>query len=167
MDIAIRSVGKVSGHSEAPFSAGDIVWSYLYRTKEGFIDRLDILEEERDDVQLEGAVICRWSQQIKEKETSEAEEKRAALQSADEIFLSLFEEPVDGGDEGLVDETRDRLKFFLALQLERKRILKRLGGQRFRHMPTKRELTVPELEISPELITAFQEEISLMGSMPG
>ncbi|MEX0326757.1 MAG: hypothetical protein AB3N33_11790 [Puniceicoccaceae bacterium] len=167
MDIAIRSVGKLSGYSETPFHAGDVVWSYLYRTPEGFIDRLDILEQERDEVELEGAVICRWSQQIKEKGVTEAEEKRSALQSADEIFLSLFEEPAEAGEAGLVDETRDRLKFFLALQLERKRILKRLGGQRFRHMPTKRELTVPDMEITPELISAFQEEISLMGGVPG
>ena len=166
MDIAIRSVGKNSGISETPFHPGDIVWSYLYRTGEGFIDRLDILEGEREQLQLEGPVICRWSQRIKEKGVSEAEEKRSALQSADEVFLSLFEEGQEPAEEGLVDETRERLKFFLALQLERKRILKRLGGRRFRHMPTKRELTVPDMEITPELITAFQEEISLMG-LPG
>lgn len=163
MDIAIRPVGKTSGLSETPFHPGDVVWSYLYRTSEGFIDRLDILEEERDQLELEGPVICRWSQQIKEKEVSEAEERRSALQSADEVFLSLFEEPGESEEAPMVDAARDRLKFFLALQLERKRILKPLGGRRFRHMPTKRELTVPDLEISPELIAGFQEEISLMG----
>jgi hypothetical protein len=117
MDIAIRSVGEVSGLTENPFTPGDTVWSYLYRTTDGYIERLDILSTEKDQLELEGTVICRWSQLIKEKGVTEAEERRAALQSADEG-----------------------------------------------HMPTKRELPVPDMEITPELIAGFQNEISLMGS---
>jgi hypothetical protein len=165
MDIAIRSVGEVSGRSERTFVPGDTVWSYLYRSAEGFIERLDIHSDEREGLELEGPVICRWSQLIKEKDVSEAEERRAALQSADEVFLSLFEENEDGEEQDAAAlEARERLKFFLALQLERKRILKPLGGRLFRHMPTKRELKVSDMAITPELIAAFQDEISLMGN---
>ena len=108
------------------------------------------LEAEQEERQREGAVSCRWSQWVKEKGITEAEERRAALQSADEVFLSLFEEQPEDGEDSNATEARERLKFFIALQLERKRILKPLGGRRFRHMPTKRELTVPDLEITPE-----------------
>ena len=164
MDIAIRSVGEVSGISEEAFSPGDTVWSYLFRGPDGLIERLDILDQEREQLELENPVICKWSQRIKEKGLSEADERRAALQSADEVFLSLFEEDSEQADDQPVEEARDRLKFFLALQLERKRILKPLGSRRFRHMPTKRELTVPDMAITPELVTSFQQEISLMGA---
>lgn len=162
MDIAIRSVAEVSGVSGEPFTPGDRVWSFLYRTSDGQIDRMDCLSAEREGLSLEGGVICSWEHRIKEKQASEADERRAALQSADEVFLSLFEE-LEGSEDSMVDEARDRLKFFLALQLERKRVLKPLGNRRFRHMPTKREITVPDLEISPELLIQFQQEIELMG----
>lgn len=166
MDIAIRSVDEVSGISGKAFAPGDLVWSYLFRTTEGFIDRMDVLESEKEGLDLPGPVVCSWGQRIKEKLASEADEKRAALQSADEVFLSLFEEVGEQDEEGLVDEARDRLKFFLALQLERKRLLKPLGNRRFRHMPTKREITVPDLEITPQLLAQFQEEIALMSGGP-
>lgn len=166
MDIAIRSVGEASGHSGNAFVPGDRVWSYLYRSPEGLIERLDVLEAERDQLPFEGGVICCWSQLIKEKGVSEAEERRAALQSADEVFLSLFEaDEAEAADEE-TSGARDRLKFFLALQLERKRVLKPLGGRRYRHMPTKRELVVPDMEITGELIASFQDEIASMGVSP-
>jgi hypothetical protein len=165
MDIAIRSVSEESAISRETFAPGDSVWSYLYRSAEGLIERMDILESEKEELDLQGQVICKWSQRIKEKGITEAEERRAALQSADEVFLSLFEEDPEGEEPGeAVLKARERLKFFLALQLERKRVLKPLGGRRFRHMPTKRELKVPDLEITPELIAEFQEEISFMGT---
>jgi hypothetical protein len=166
MDIAIRSVGEASGQSGTAFVPGDCVWSYLYRSPEGLIERLDVLDGELEQLQLEGSVICRWSQRIKEKGVSEAEERRAALQSADDVFLSLFETEDSEEDEEGVAAARDRLKFFLALQLERKRILKPLGGRRFRHMPTKRELVVPDMAITGELIASFQDEIAQMGVSP-
>ena len=165
MDIAIRAVDDVSALSGQAFAPGDTVWSYLYRTPEGQLERVDVLESERDQLQPEGLVVCKWSQRIKEREASEADERRAALQSTDEIFLSLFEEQPEPETEDSLGEARDRLKFFLALQLERKRILKPLGGRRYRHMPTKREFVIPDLEITPELVAGFQKEISLMGSV--
>ncbi len=166
MDIAIRSVDQVSAVSGEAFAAGDRVWSFLLRTPEGFIDRMDILEAEREGLELPGPVVCCWSQRIKDRETTQAEERKAALQSAEDVFLSLYEDVGESEGEVSVDEARDRLKFFLALQLERKRILKPLGGRRFRHMPTKRELIVPDLEITPELVLQFQEEIALMSGDP-
>ncbi len=161
MDIAIRSVDKVSALSGAEFVPGDLAWSYLYRSPEGILERVDILDGEQEQLELEGPVVCRWSHRIKDRETSEAEEKRAALQSADEVFLSLFEET--GEEDPAAAESRERLKFFLALQLQRKRILRPLGGRRFKHMPSGRELTVPDLEITPELLAGFQGEIGHMG----
>jgi hypothetical protein len=163
MEISIRSVDAVSALSGNPFTPGDRVWSYLLRTTDGQLERMDILDNEREQLQPEGQIVCKWSHRIKDRDSSESEARRAALQSAEEVFLSLFEDLPGGEDTGDVEDTRARLKFFLALQLQRKRILKPLGKGRFKHMPTGRELMVPEIEITPELIAVFQQEIALMG----
>lgn len=164
MEISIRSVGDSSGVSRKAFAPGDRVWSYLYRTPEGYLDRVDILEPERDELALDGPIICKWSHVIKEREATEAALRRVALQSADEVFLSLFDEGQEAGDPTPEREaSRQRLKFFLALQLERKRILKPLGARTYRHVPTGREIRIPELEITPELISEFRQELSMMG----
>lgn len=145
---------------------GNTVRSYLYRNEEGMIERVDVLDANRDRLAIPGNVICSWGHRIKDREATEAEEKRAALQSADDIFLSLYEDTPADEDE-LLEEARDRLKFFLALQLERKRVLKPLGKRKFKHMPSKREFVVPDMAITPELITRFEKEISLMSGGQG
>jgi len=163
MDISIRSVDEASALSGEPFVPGDLVWSYLYRGADGQLERMDIHEREREQLQLAGPVVCRWSQRIKDKGVTEAEERRAALQSADEVFLSLFDDIPEGEDDPAAAEARERLKFFLALQLERKRVLKPLGSRRYKHMPTGRELSVPDREITADLLASFQKEIGQMG----
>lgn len=142
----------VSGQTFVP---GDRVWSVLYRPVEGGIERADVLDDERDQLRLEGEVLCQWGHRIKEPEVSEAEERRAALQSREEIFLSLYE-AAEGDVEEMpeVRETRDRMKFFLSLELERKRILRPLGRGRYRHVASKRELVVPQLELTPDLVAS-------------
>ena len=165
MDIAIRSVGEVSAVSGEEFRPGDRVWSCLFRTAEGLVERLDVLESERDELEIGERVLCKWSHTIKPRVESEADARRAALESADDVFLSLFEDPKTDEGEAELGETRDRLKFFLALQLERKRVLKPLGNRRFRHVPTGREVSVPEIPVTQDLVRAFEKEISLMGNV--
>jgi hypothetical protein len=167
MEIPIRSVGERSALSEKPFVPGDRVWSYLYRAADGALERVDVLDAERDELNLEGGILCKWSQVIKARGVSEAEVRQAALKSTDDIFLSLYDEVGEEADDSPgARETRDRLKFFLALQLERKRVLKPLGRGRYRHMPSKRELMVPQLELTPELVTAHLKAEGLMAAEP-
>lgn len=164
MDISFRSVGDISALSGKAFEPGDTVWSCLFRRGDGELERLDVLQAERTSLQPEGQVICQWGHRIRPRQISEAEEKRAALQSAEDIFLSLYESDEDTGDASdAAGATRDRLKFFLALQLERKRVLRGLGGGRYRHVASGRDLEVPQLEITPGLLQQFNEEIALMG----
>jgi hypothetical protein len=152
MEFSIRPVAEVSAVSGKAFAPGDRVWSCLYRGEDGALGRLDALEEERDGLELPEAVLCQWSHRIREPALTEADQRRADLQSAEEVFLSLYEETEA---ETADDPARDQLKFFLALQLERKRILRPLGGGRYRHMPSRRELAVPQLELTPELVAGF------------
>lgn len=162
MDLSIQSVGTESVLSGKPFAPGDRIWSVLYRSPEGGYERADVFEEEREDLKPEeGAILCQWGHRVKPVRTSEADEKRAELQTAEEVFLSLFEADEGDGEEAPaegVKATRERLKFFLSLQLERKRILRPLGGGRYRHMPSKREFRVPQLELTPELVASHLKE---------
>jgi len=163
MEFSFKPVGDACAASGQPFAPGDCVRSVLVRTAEGFVERIDLLESAASELPLEAQVICRWTHRIRKRDTSEAEARQAALQSAEDIFLSLFDKAEGEAPSAETSATRERLKFFLALQLERKRVLKPVGGRRYRHVPSGTVYTVPELEITPELLGAFREEISLMG----
>lgn len=155
MEMSLKPVSAVSHASGRAFIPGDPVRSVLLRREDGLLERLDCLESEAGAFQLEGPVLCRWSQVFREREASEAETRRNDLESMEAAFLGLYEE--EDGDAGEA-KARQRLKFFLALQLERKRILKPLASGRYRHGPTQKVFEVPQLEITPELIAEFGQE---------
>lgn len=157
MDLSIKTVGEISTLSGQPFAVGDEVWSTLYRGKDGQIERADVLAHERGELQLEGAFLCRWCHRIRERGATEAEIKREALLNSEAVFLSLFETDgtgpeADAGGEGL---SREQLKFFLAVQLERKRVLRRLSAGTYRHVALKRVFEVEEFPFTPELVAAL------------
>ena len=160
MEISIRNVSDTSGISGRPFSPGDLVWSCLYRDEDGVLDRLDVHTEELEDWERGKSILCKWSQVIKKREATEAENKRAALQSTEEVFLSLYEEAEE--EDKSLTEARDRLKYFLAIQLERKRVLKPASAGKYRHVSSKREYNVPRLELTPELAVQFQKEMATL-----
>lgn len=163
MEFSIKPVGEACAASGKPFEPGERVRSVLVRTPEGLVERIDLLESEEAELPVEARVLCRWTHRIKKRDTSEAEARQAALQSAEDVFISLFEKNDREEEDPETLATRDRLKFFLALQLERKRVLKPVGGRRFRHTASGTVYPVPELEITPELVGEFSEEIALMG----
>jgi hypothetical protein len=153
MDVSIGKVAAQSALSGRVFQPGDRVWSFLGRDERGELERIDILDDEQSDVPQGRTWMAKWSQEIREAELSPAEEARSRLMDAEGLFLSLYEEEAVLSPEAVAE--RDRLKFFLSLQLERKRVLKPLGAGRYRHMPTKQELMVPQFEMTPELVAAY------------
>jgi len=163
MDWTVGKVSTASTLTGEPFAIGERVCSLLFLSPEGGLERVDIREEERDQVGERGRLLCRWSQKIKPKPEDPAEERRAALHSAEESFLALYEEPGEGEAEGDIDEAtraaRDRLKFILSLQLERKRILRPLGKGRYRHVASKREFEVPQLPLTSELVRDLKDDL--------
>ena len=84
------------------------------------------------------------------------------MATTEELFLSLFEE---SGAEG--EEDRAVLKQLLALMLERKRVIKRVGPstqgvQRYRHPKQDREYDVPMDDLNPEKLVRIQEQLQLL-----
>jgi len=165
MDLQIRSLARQSSLSGTAFVAGDRVVSFLYRSEDGLIERGDVLLGEAQEYTPPGPLICRWTQRIRASEDAEAEARRQSMLTAEEMFLSLYEDPADGADDsgaaadGAVAQTRDLMKAVLALMLERKRVLRSLRGGRVLHVRSKREYTVPEVEITPENIISIEAEL--------
>lgn len=158
MEWTVGRIAEESSVSGKLLEAGDRVWSYLFLDAEGAVQRMDVLAEEAESVERPRQLLCCWQSTVKGRETSAAAERQAALESAEASFLALFEE-----EEGELAESlraaRERLTFILALQLERKKILRPLGKGRYRHVSSKREFTVPQLELTPDLVRGLREDV--------
>jgi hypothetical protein len=160
----------VSGHA---FREGDRVASLLARTDSGEIVRFDALESNAGLLQPEGFVACRWVQVFKAG-AREDNPDRALKLTAEALFLTLADPATEATPE------TERLVRFLALLLERKRLLRPRGpapgGARdlYEHARTKQLYEVPAIEMSPEFFVAVREQLSVLvgesgapGPVPG
>ena len=102
---------------------------------------------------VEGRVACRWVHLYKPKRAGENPERELKL-TAENLFLTL----ADPSNELSVEEAR--LVQFMALMLERKRVLRPKGlnaagtHQVYEHAGTKGRYEVPAGELSPEFFVA-------------
>ena len=133
-EIHIRPAARDSIHSGREFQPGDRIVSFLAVSEEGDYERFDVLETESPGFVPPGKLLCRWSQVVKPRE-SQAAERRAAIQSAEDMFLSLEDEDEDDAGDATSDPDRALLRYLLAIVLERKRILRPVRGERslYRH----------------------------------
>ncbi|MGC6424834.1 MAG: hypothetical protein ACON4O_07605 [Lentimonas sp.] len=160
MDWQIKTIARKSSISETPFNPGERVVCLIYKgADEAELGRADLLETELEGFELPGEVLGRWTRVVKDPE-GEAANAHETMASAEDFFFSLYE--VEQRD---AKEESDMLKHLLALMLERKRVLKAVGAretegaQRYRHVKTKRELLVPVVDISTELMFKIQDTI--------
>jgi hypothetical protein len=150
--------------SGQPFHEGDRVTSLLVQTASG-IARLDALEPSAASLTPEGFVVCRWTQVFKPQAVGENRDRALKL-TAETLFLTLADPATEATPES------DRLVRFLALLLERKRLLRPRGrtadGSRelFEHARTKQTFEVPSIDLSPEFFTAVREQLSVLVGEP-
>jgi hypothetical protein len=153
----------VSGQA---FREGDRVASLLVRTDGGTVVRYDALEERAATFAPEGFVACRWVQVYKP-QAAEVNADRALKLTADTLFLTLADPSTEATPE------TERLVRFLALLLERKRLLRPRGkapdGIRdlYEHARTKQFFEVPATELTAEFFTAVREQLSVLVGEPG
>jgi hypothetical protein len=147
--------------SGQPFREGDRVTSLLVRTDTGEIARFDALEANAGSLAPEGFVACSWVQVYKPRPAEENAERALKL-TADTLFQAL----ADPSSEPTPETTR--LVRFLALLLERKRILRPRGrttdGQReiYEHARTKQMYEVASIDLTPEFFTAVRGQLSVL-----
>jgi len=153
----------VSGRA---FAEGARVVSFLVRslvTEE--ITRYDLAAEAAPGFAPPGELACRWVQLYKPRSGREQSARDLKL-TAENLFLTLADPATEPTPEN------SRLVQFLALMLERKRILRARGrsadGQRavWEHARTKQLFEVAADELTPEFFLSIQSQLTLLVGEP-
>ena len=162
----LQPLGTTCFVSGEPFVEGARVASYLVRQGPSLeIVRYDVLEAHAANFSPEGSVACRWVHAFKPRRAGENPDRALKL-TAENLFVAL----ADPATEPTPENTR--LVQFLALMLERKRILRPKGrsadGQRnrYEHAKSKAIFEVPAGELTPEFFVAVQEQLSVLVGTP-
>ena len=162
MEWHISPVARKSYLSDREFEKDERVSSALVKTEDGELMRVDVAYTERKQVELPGMEICRWTQIFKPKPTDGKEEEEALKLTADNLFINLFE----GEEEEVLTEENSELKHFLALMLERRRVLRVKARTRkytrYVHRPTKREFLVPQVALEPQFFLENEEKLAFI-----
>ncbi len=165
MDLNLQPLTDACFVSGQPFAEGDRVVSFLVRGATMEIARHDVLETAATGFQPEGVLACRWVQVYKLRHKDENPDRTLKL-TAENLFLTL----ADPATEQTPENTR--LVQFLALMLERKRLLKPKGlspeGARriYEHARSKQLYEVPLGELDPAFFIAIQDQLSVLVGSP-
>jgi hypothetical protein len=164
MDWQIKTLARKSSLSGEVFNPGDRIISLVYKDDVvGELGRADLRPGEIDNFELPGEVLGRWNRVVKDP-NDESAHARDTMASAEDFFFSLYENDNDDGSAESLPESA-MLKHLLALMLERKRVLRPIGErqtqgmQDYLHVKTKREISVPVVDISTELMLKIQDTI--------
>lgn len=147
------------------FQEGDRVTSVLVRRDDGEVMRHDAFESSAGDLQPEGFVACRWVQLFKPQAKLENPDRALKL-NAETLFLTLADPST-----AETPETA-RLIRFLALMLERKKLLRPKGptpdGARelYEHARTKQLFEVPAIDLGPDFFAAVREQLTVLVGEP-
>ena len=164
MEMHLQPLATTCFVSGQPFAEGDRVASLLVRTTTLEIVRYDVLETNAAALAPEGFVACRWVQVFKPR--TQENPDRALRLSAENLFVTL----ADPANELNVESTR--LVQFLALLLERKKLLRPRGQSAdggknvYEHAKTKQRFEVPAGELTPEFFVAVQEQLTVLVGAP-
>jgi hypothetical protein len=166
MEMQLQPLATTCFASGEPFAHGARVASYLVRTGASLeVVRYDVLEQHVAGVNPEGFLACKWVQVFKPRRAGENPDRALKL-TAENLFVTLADPTTEPTPENT------RLVQFLALLLERKKILRPRGrsadGQRLRyeHSRSKAIFEVPAGELTPEFFVAVQEQLSVLVGPP-
>jgi hypothetical protein len=165
MDFHLQPLGTACRVTGRPFEAGDRVVSFLTR-EEGKVElgRHDVSEAEAGAFAAPGTVVCRWVHVFKPRAPGDNADRALRL-TAENLFLALAES---------ADPTPEnaRLLQFLALMLERKRVVKPRGRtpdgrhQLVEHVRTKQTFSLPAGDLTPEFFVQVQAQLSVLVGEP-
>ena len=165
MELNLQPVAKTCFVSGEPFVEGARVASFLVRGANLEIARYDVLETHLTEFKPEGFIACRWVQPYKPRKANENADRALKL-TAENLFATLADPTTEPTPENT------RLLQFLALMLERKKILRPRGitsdglRNRYEHAKTKQIFEVPVGELTPEFFVAVQEQLTILVGAP-
>lgn len=161
MELNLQPLAPACFVSGDVFQEGDRVMSCLVRSATLEIMRYDMLEAQSGEFAPDGSIICSWVHPYKAKPKDENMDRALKL-TAENLFVTL----ADPLNESTAENTR--LIQFLALMLERKRILKPKGRSAdssrnlYEHARSKMLFEVPVGDITPEFFLAVQDQLSVL-----
>jgi len=165
MELTLQPLASSCCISGKPFGEGDRIASHLVRGALLEIRRYDLLEDHRDGFYPDGVVACRWVHVFKPR-AKEENRDRALKLTAETLFLALADPATEPTPENV------RLVQFLALMLERKKLLRSRGRtadgakNRLEHMKSRQIYEVPADELTPEFFLAVQQQLSVLVGEP-
>lgn len=139
--------------------------SHLLRSENMEIMRYDVFESQLSEFNAEGTLVCSWVKPYKPRAKNENPERELKL-TAENLFMTLADPNNEPTEENI------RLVQFLALMLERKRLLrpKGLNASRdktvYEHAKSKERYEVPVGEFDPAFFIAVQEQLSILVGEP-
>jgi hypothetical protein len=165
MDMNLQPLAPTCFVSGEAFVEGDRVVSRLLRSASLEILRYDMLEARVAEFAGDGTLICSWVHSYKPKTKDENPDRTLKL-TAENLFITL----ADPLNEPTPENTR--LLQFLALMLERKRILRPKGrtsdgaNNIYEHAKSKLRYEVGVGELDPAFFLAVQEQLSVLVGVP-
>jgi hypothetical protein len=143
-----------------------VVSRLIRQDEDGEVVRVDVQIAAEENLELPpGRVACRWIQLFKPRVAEENPEKDLKL-TAENLFLTMAAPDNELGEED------GRLVQFLALMLERKRLLKPRGRNAdgtkdiYVHRGSKGLYEVPVGELTPEFFIAVQDQLTVLVGAP-
>jgi hypothetical protein len=166
MEMHLQPIATTCFVSGEPFVEDARVASHLVRQGAALeIVRHDVLESNLERYVSNGVVACKWVHAFKPRRAGENPDRALKL-TAENLFVAL----ADPTSEPTPENTR--LLQFLALMLERKKILKPRGRSadglrnRYEHARSKAIFEVPAGELTPEFFVAVQAQLSVLVGAP-
>ena len=166
MDLNLPAMATTCFVTGERFVEDERVISLLVRVEESAeVARFDMCAAAEADFETPGRVACRWVHGFKAKIAGENPERDMKL-TAENLFLTL----ADPANELSIED--GRLVQFLALMLERKRLLKPKGRNQdgskdvYEHRGTKGRYEVPVGDLDPAFFMAVQEQLSVLVGGP-
>lgn len=165
MDLTLQPIASQCAVTGVAFAEGDRVVSLLGRNDAGEVIRADVLAVNEAQLTPLPFVFCRWVHPFKPREKQENAERSLKL-GAESLFLSLADPAAEP------NPTNTPLLQFLALMLERKKVLRPKGltadRQRriFEHAKTKQAYEIPAGELTAEFFVKVQEQLGVLVGEP-
>jgi hypothetical protein len=161
MELNLQPLAPFCSVTKVSFNEGDKVISYLIQLPSLEIVRHDVAFEKISEFTPEGKTACSWTHLFKPRSKHDNPERDLKL-NAENLFMTL----ADPQNEPSVETVR--LIQFLALMLERKKVLRPKGlnpeksKNLYEHAKTKQLFEVPVGELSSEFFIAVQQQLSVL-----
>jgi hypothetical protein len=165
MELNLEPLATACVVSGQPFVEGDRVLSYLIRKPDQTMVRADILSANIAHYGPPGVVVCRWAHIFKPRAQGENADRALKL-TAETLFLTLVDPLTEPTPENL------RMLQFLALMLERKKLLKPKGltpdRERtiYEHAKTKQRFEISADDLDPAFFMQIQQQLGVLVGEP-